>query len=119
MDEERSPDGAVVPAAPFADGSTPPRLRPRPLDRPAVDAESAAAFARPARVPGAFAAATPERAAVPAAPAPPPPAALALAFGRPVGGSETLQRPPGRGSALPAGPPPLWGRADDPWRDPR
>jgi putative serine protease PepD len=118
MDEERSPTGDGEADADVDDGSAPPRLRPRPLERPAVDAETAAVFARPAGVDGAFAA-VPDRAAARPAPAGPPPAALALAFGRPAGATGTLQRPPGRGSALPAGPSPLWGGPDDPWRDPR
>ena len=43
----------VDPAGPGSNGATP-RLAPRPLDRPAVDADSAAAFGRPHGVSGAF-----------------------------------------------------------------
>jgi S1-C subfamily serine protease len=95
-----------------------PRLGPRPLDRPAVDAETAALFARPTGVGGAFAG---ERSAMPsAAPlAAPPPAALASAFGRPAGNHTTLQRPPngGMGNGK-RGAGPLWSGDRDPWRDP-
>jgi putative serine protease PepD len=96
----------------------PPRLVPRPLDRPSVAADAAAAFGRPAGVDGGFS----DRRAAPAPTPgpPPPPAALAAAFGRPRGPVDgALQRPPGlRGPA--AGPDePAWnGPADDPWRDP-
>ena len=41
----------ATPGAPESNGTTP-RLAPRPLDRPAVDAESAAAFGRPDGVSG-------------------------------------------------------------------
>jgi S1-C subfamily serine protease len=95
-----------------------PRLGPRPLDRPAVDADSAALFARPTGIDGAFAA---DRSSTPAGPAlaAPPPAALASAFGRPVGNPATLQRPPngGAGNGVPAVSP-LWSGEGDPWRDP-
>jgi S1-C subfamily serine protease len=94
-----------------------PRLGPRPLDRPPVDDESAAVFARPNGVDGAFAGAERPGAAAPAQAAPPP-AALALAFGRPAGNAGTLQRPPDR---VPDGGPaasPLWSGESDPWRDP-
>ena len=53
------PAGADAPraAAPVSEAGSngaAPRLGPRPLDRPAVDAESATAFARPDGVSGAF-----------------------------------------------------------------
>jgi putative serine protease PepD len=76
-------------------------------------------FARPNGVHGAFAgaerpadhSAEPGRAA-------PPPAALALAFGRPVGNAGTLQRPPvGPADGVPTASP-LWSGEGDPWRDP-
>ena len=100
------------------DPTAAPRLGPRPLDRPPVDVETAAMFARPRGVDGAFAGAA-ERPGASAAPlAAPPPAALALAFGRPSGGADTLQRPPTSGSAGTASTSPLWAGAGDPWRDP-
>jgi S1-C subfamily serine protease len=113
------------PWAPRADGEAPapardaavPRLGPRPLDRPPVDAESATVFARPNGVDGAFARAERSPASAPALAAPPP-AALAMAFGRPAATAAPLQRPPvsvpGRASATS----PLWSGEADPWRDP-
>jgi S1-C subfamily serine protease len=95
-----------------------PRLGPRPLDRPDVDDETAAAFARPTGVSGAFATAGAggERPGPPAGA--PPPAALALAFGRPDSNGVTLQRPPnGPDAGGPAGSP-LWSGERDPWRNP-
>ena len=95
-----------------------PRLRPRPVQRPAVDPAAAQVFGRPPGVEGGF--------AVPAGPsagprlgtAPPPPEALASAFSRPPGNREILQRPPG--AARPDGKPngDLWASDTDPWRDP-
>ena len=97
--------------------ATAPRLGPRPLERPDVDDETAAAFARPTGVDGAFAAAT-TNADRPVPAAAPPPAALALAFGRPESSGATLQRPPtGPGAGGPAASP-LWSGERDPWRNP-
>jgi putative serine protease PepD len=95
----------------------PPRLAPRPLDRPLVDPGTATVFGRPSGVDGGFA----RDAARPASPTPlaaPAPAALAAAFGRPVPGSGSLQRPPG--TTHPSGAEdPFWADGDtDPWRDP-
>ena len=96
----------------------PPRLRPRPVQRPAVDPAAARVFGRPPGVEGGFAV----PAGAPADPrlraAPPPPEALAAAFSRPSGTREVLQRPPGaiRPDAEPEGD--LWGADTDPWRDP-
>ncbi len=96
---------------------SPPRLAPRPLDRPDVDAGSAAVFGRPDGVAGGFA--DRGRSRPPAGPlGPPPPAALAAAFGRPARPVGSLQRPPGAGAAADPGADPLWEGADDPWRDP-
>jgi S1-C subfamily serine protease len=102
-----------APARPAA-----PRLGPRPLDRPPVDAEAAAVFARPSGVGGACAG--PDRSPAPAAPAAvaPPPAALALAYGRPTESAATLQRPPSAGPVPAPGPSPLWSGDGDPWRNP-
>ena len=117
------PAGADVPraAAPVSEAGsngTAPRLGPRPLDRPAVDAESATAFGRPDGVSGAFSGAArpglPDGSTLTA----PPPAALALAFGRPAGDGATLQRPPNAGPDAPPVDTALWSGADDPWRDP-
>ncbi len=100
----------------------PPRLSPRPLERPEVDAAVALAFGRPHGVEGAFAAppngvangtATLRQAARPQA-------ALATAYGRPGPAVEPLQRPPG--PARPTGEfdSPFWaiGAVRDPWRNP-
>src|SRR5688500_7938123 len=73
-------EGRTVEIPQQPDGE-PPRLGPRPLERPAVDPEAAAAFGRPGGVDGAFAVprnGTPSRTTLIA----PPPAALASAFGR-------------------------------------
>jgi putative serine protease PepD len=104
-----------------------PRLAPRPLQRPPVDTESAAAFARPDGVSGAFSAtgstASADATGRLARSAAPPPAALALAFGRPDGTASddpraALQRPPRARADGRAGPAPLWAADGDPWRDP-
>jgi serine protease Do len=97
----------------------PPRLRPRPLERPPVDPDSAALFGRPAGVHGAFAANGARRPARAAASAPPAPAALASAFGRPDDATADLQRPPAPHNGSADGANPLWD-ADppSPWRDP-
>ncbi|MGE0297563.1 S1C family serine protease [Pseudonocardia sp.] len=106
-----------------AAAGVPPRLAPRPLERPAVDPDAEAAFGRPAGTDGGF-----QPAAFRAAPAPagpPPPTALAYAFGRPDGVSVPLQRPPSNGTRT-ARPDdePLWADGSDgaatadPWRDP-
>jgi S1-C subfamily serine protease len=94
-----------------------PRLGPRPLDRPSVDPESATLFSRPNGVDGAFAGTDRPATAVPSLTAPPP-AALALAFGRPGRGGETLQRPPSGTAPTGAGDAPLWSGERDPWRNP-
>ncbi|MGE3287724.1 MAG: S1C family serine protease [Pseudonocardia sp.] len=106
----------------------PPRLDPRPLERPSVDPEAAAAFGRPAGTDGGFQPAAFHTAPVPAGP--PPPAALAYAFGRPDGVSVPLQRPPSNGTrTAPPDDEPLWSDGSaaaggagaataDPWRDP-
>jgi S1-C subfamily serine protease len=118
MSEPWAPDGE--------DGSdrpvTAPRLGPRPLDRPDVDDETAAAFARPTGVNGAFASAAATPAAGSERPFPvavaPPPAALALAFGRPDADGSALQRPPGDAGGGGPATSPLWSGEHDPWRNP-
>jgi hypothetical protein len=102
----------------YATAPEPPRLRPRPVQQPAVDPAAARVFGRPPGVEGGF--------AVPAGPAadprlrvaPPPPEALASVFSRPRGTCEVLQRPPGaaRPDREPEGD--LWAADADPWRDP-
>jgi S1-C subfamily serine protease len=101
------------------DAAGTPRLAPRPVERPAVDDESAAAFGRPAGVSGAFAGAGAER-PVHGAPtsAAPPPTALALAFGRPAEDVAPLQRPPSVRAGGDGDASPLWSGESDPWRDP-
>ncbi len=99
----------------------PPRLGPRPLERPDVDPGDAAVFGRPDGVSAGFAGTPPaDRPGRPAAAlAAPPPAALAGAFGRPGPHGPDLQRPP-----TPAAPtdadPPFWEGTDpgEPWRRP-
>ncbi|GAY13224.1 S1C family serine protease [Pseudonocardia sp. N23] len=124
----------VEPAAPAAPPggesvppvrSDPPRLAPRPLERPSVDPGEADVFGRPSGVDGGFA---PPRNGSSGngriATAVPPPAALAAAFSRSPGEGTDLQRPP-----TPAGPagepggPAFWDDPDapataDPWRNP-
>ncbi|MEJ3656795.1 trypsin-like peptidase domain-containing protein [Actinomycetes bacterium KLBMP 9759] len=114
----RKPAPAVAVDVAATNGE-PPRLGPRPLDRPAVDAGSAQIFGRPIGVEAGFA-------DVPAAPSPrpslgaPPPAALASAFGRPVTETGSLQRPPTNGSHPDGGDAAFWdAEAEvDPWRNP-
>ncbi|MEU5846469.1 S1C family serine protease [Saccharopolyspora shandongensis] len=114
-----------VPAAP--DRSTrnsqasPPRLAPRPLQRPAVDPSQSSTFGRPKGVAGSF---DPNRRGVPTRgieQGPPPPEALSKAFGRPQASGEKLQRAPGEQPmvAEPAEEPALWNSGEsDPWRNP-
>jgi S1-C subfamily serine protease len=125
------PDGAEPDAGPD-DGR--PRLGPRPIERPPVEAALSAAFGRPAGVDGAFAPRHGETVpgdGVPSGSQPEPPAELlAKAFGRPARSdapgdlySETvLQRPPGQPAvSAQAEPEPAFWSGDaerNPWRDP-
>jgi S1-C subfamily serine protease len=97
-----------------------PRMEPKPVSRPPVDAAQARAFGRPDGVAGSFLGAEKHRDQgdyTPKDQAPDP--VLADAFGRPDGVSDTLQRHPADAGALqaehdrdlPDTPP-------DPWRDP-
>ncbi|HEY2207313.1 MAG TPA: trypsin-like peptidase domain-containing protein [Pseudonocardia sp.] len=102
----------------------PPRLGPRPLDRPPVQDGAEDLFGRPSGVSGSFApvganGSAPGEAARRPEPTPPPHHALASAFGRPAGAGSALQRPPGD-HPEPDEPDPFWegGTARDPWRDP-
>jgi len=105
-------------------GSRGPRLAPRPISRPPVDAASRQAFGRPAGVRGSFLAerVRPRRFRDESEFRPheqPADPVLEEAFGRPVGGTESLQRHPIDASALAAekeGVQP--DEPDDPWRDP-
>ncbi|MBN9109562.1 MAG: trypsin-like peptidase domain-containing protein [Pseudonocardia sp.] len=116
----------VEPSEPVP-ASGPPRLAPRPLERPPVDPGETSVFGRPTGVDGGFA---PQRNGADGsgngriAATAPPPAALAAAFSRSPGEGTDLQRPP-----TPAGPagepggPAFWDDADkpadaDPWRNP-
>ena len=103
----------------------PPRLAPRPLERPEVDAEAAAVFGRPQGVNGAFEAplngaqqSHPANGVV--RPAAQPQAALVTAYRRPETDTDPLQRPPGAPSSPDGADPPFWaeGAAVDPWRNP-
>jgi S1-C subfamily serine protease len=111
-----------------ADGDTPatqpPRLAPRPVERPSVDPGLSAVFGRPDGVQGSF---HPERrdqgsAAGGIEQAPPPPEALTKAFSRPSGSEGPLQRAPGdqplENGAAPE--PTFWSDEGDrdPWRQP-
>ncbi|MGH4013839.1 MAG: trypsin-like peptidase domain-containing protein [Pseudonocardiaceae bacterium] len=111
----------------------PPRLAPRPLQRPAIDPAAEQAFSRPAGVTGPFASPVGATRSEPGSDAPsgtspgeltvapPSPEALTAAFSRPPGSAERLQRPPaGPGSRRGAGDSAFWPPdADaDPWRDP-
>lgn len=97
-----------------------PRLGPRPLQPPAVDADQVTVFGRPTGLLGAFAARDepPSNGVVLAAP---PAAALSSAFGRPSGeGTTLLQRPPGWQPPGSDEAEPLFWAADaqrSPWRD--
>ena len=95
----------------------PPRLGPRQLDRPDVDAGTASVFGRPHGVDGGFAASRDTATGTPAAP--PAPAALAAAFGRPPAADGSLQRPPEDTAPDAGAENPFWaGDTADPWRDP-
>ncbi|MFZ0906891.1 MAG: trypsin-like peptidase domain-containing protein [Mycobacterium sp.] len=99
-----------------------PRLAPRPISRPPVDAASRQAFSRPDGVQGSFVAETvrppkyrDQREFTPHdKPADP---VLSEAFGRPFPGSESLQRHPTDAGAL-DGNKNQPDEPDDPWRDP-
>jgi S1-C subfamily serine protease len=106
---------------PAQSDAEPPRLGPRPLERPAVDPEAAATFGRPGDVQGGFAAQR-NGAAQPTTLLAPPPAALASAFGRPDPSAPPLQRPKENGSGNGAvHEDAFWtdGAERDPWRDPQ
>ena len=121
-DAERAGDreGRTVEIPQQPDGE-PPRLGPRPLERPSVDPEVAAAFGRPGGVEGAFAVPRNGSASRTTLVAPPP-AALASAFGRPDPWAPSLQRPhengSGNGSVQADA---FWveGAERDPWRNPQ
>ncbi|WP_431875203.1 trypsin-like peptidase domain-containing protein [Amycolatopsis sacchari] len=99
-----------------------PRLAPKPLDRPPVDPEQAAAFGRPRGVDGAFdKLCVPNgRSSAPIITKPPAPESLAEAFGRPPGAEDVLLQRPATGTGSPneGAEPPLWAEKADPWRDP-
>ncbi|MBW0136434.1 S1C family serine protease [Pseudonocardia abyssalis] len=116
-DAARDPGRPADPEDGQVNGAGPPRLEPRPLDRPAVDASAESVFGRPAGLAAGFATPAARAAAPPVATGAPP--ALAAAFGRPAAGADALQRPPGSGAPDPGADDPLWaGAEDDPWRDP-
>ncbi|MDT7772351.1 MAG: hypothetical protein QOC67_1275 [Pseudonocardiales bacterium] len=117
-------------------GDEPPRLAPRPLLRPPVDAGSAELFGRPNGVAGAFEPVSVGGGADRGADrggdrngsssngrrvetGPPPHHALVSAFSRPPEAATPLQRPPGERTDADE-PDPFWegGTAKDPWRDP-
>ena len=126
MDTPRMTDDKVGPSATApASGNAPrdatrddrPRLPPRPLWRPPVSPVDAGTFGRPRGVDGAFGPDAPRvngAASAAVTSAPPVPEFLADAFGRPVGGGDSIGRAPdgpsadGRSAPAPS----------DPWRDP-
>ncbi|MGI8816182.1 MAG: trypsin-like peptidase domain-containing protein [Pseudonocardia sp.] len=134
--DEALPEPVASAGPPLATATPeePPRLAPRPLLRPAVQAEAAEVFGRPDGVAGAF---SPIRAGHRAdhgggnggrcglgephtEQATPPHPALASAFGRPMDTAADLQRPPGGLTEHNGRPDPFWdsAAAKDPWRDP-
>ncbi len=130
MTDQADPAAPLDPRPPAGGPDEPPRLGPRGLDRPAVDASEEEFFGRPADVSGAFAP-DPERDSGPDEPrrrskvAAPPDVALASAFGRPADDPATLQRPPDQRHGSDGGPGgveagPFWdaSASADPWRDP-
>nr|WP_245813761.1 trypsin-like peptidase domain-containing protein [Rhodococcus marinonascens] len=91
-----------------------PRLDPRPVYRPRIEAAFSRVFGRPGGVTGSFAPPDVRRTDEPRVQIGPPDPLLAEAFGRPEGDTDTIQRDP-RGVAAPrvdTAPP------TDPWRDP-
>lgn len=102
-----------------------PKFAPAPVRRPPVDPVAAQAFGRPPGVPGAFAD-QPDEGRHAWSVAPSPLEALAATFGRPLGSTDQLQRPPGSNGFQPCvgsdggGSDRLWppGAGRDPWRDP-
>ncbi|WP_084351205.1 trypsin-like peptidase domain-containing protein [Millisia brevis] len=89
-----------------------PRLAPRPIHRPEVDADTSRVFGRPAGVQGSFDDVDTDRRADSPQIGPADPI-LAQAFGRPDGVEDSLQRPAEAGVERPAPSAPV-----DPWRDP-
>ncbi len=126
-----SPDPAATPASARPE---PPRLTPRPLDRPAVDPETAALFGRPDGLDGGFSVLSPgtngslqhgagssgHNGRSPLRPGPIPQAALVTAYGRPDAVAESLQRPPRATAADEQADTAFWDAtaAADPWRNP-
>ena len=97
-----------------------PRLEPKPVSRPPVDPAQSRAFGRPDGVAGSFLGADKHRDQGDYTPRDlAPDAVLADAFGRPDGGSDTLQRHPADAGALQAEHDrELLEQSADPWRDP-
>ncbi|MBC2643204.1 MULTISPECIES: trypsin-like peptidase domain-containing protein [unclassified Rhodococcus (in: high G+C Gram-positive bacteria)] len=108
-----APDGPASEESGTLRPADAPRLDPRPVYRPNIDAASSRAFGRPGGVTGSFAPSDTRRESeFRTAGAPDP--VLAEAFGRPEGETDTIQRDPHEKPATPvdAAPP------ADPWRDP-
>ena len=120
MSEHSSGSAAEPDPGPGSGPEDRPRLGPRPVERPPVDAAQSAVFGRPPGVGSSFAPPETEVAARGLEHAEPPPEALASAFGRPPGSGETLQRAPGETSAGDPDQQPFWNERGyrDPWRDP-
>ena len=109
-----APDGPVADEAGTLRPADAPRLDPRPVYRPQIDAASSRAFGRPGGVTGSFAPSDARRESEPPVKVGAPDPVLAEAFGRPDGEVDTIQRDPHRKPATPAGEAP----PADPWRDP-
>ncbi|MFZ2178645.1 MAG: trypsin-like peptidase domain-containing protein [Rhodococcus sp. (in: high G+C Gram-positive bacteria)] len=91
-----------------------PRLAPRPVYRPDVDAASSKAFSRPGGITGSFAPSAVRGESDRAVEVRSPDPVLAEAFGRPPGQVDTIQRDPHERAAEP----PVEAPPADPWRDP-
>ncbi|ELB86904.1 serine protease, partial [Rhodococcus wratislaviensis IFP 2016] len=109
-----APDDPVADEAGTLRPADAPRLDPRPVYRPQIDAASSRAFGRPGGVTGSFAPSDARRESEPPVKVGAPDPVLAEAFGRPDGEVDTIQRDPHRKPATPAGEAP----PADPWRDP-
>ncbi len=107
---DSDPGGAGDPGSADA-----PRLAPRPIHRPRIDATSAKMFGRPDGVAGSFSDEADRERTSPDIAVRPPDPILAEAFGRPADATETLQRDPDRSGSEAA---PAAAAPADPWRDP-
>ncbi|MDT2010003.1 PDZ domain-containing protein [Rhodococcus opacus] len=108
-----APDGPAADESGALRPADAPRLDPRPVYRPQIDAASSRAFGRPGGVTGPFAPPGARRESEPRTVGAPDPV-LAEAFGRPEGETDTIQRDPHEKPAAQVD----GGSPADPWRDP-